>query len=126
MGHLAYYGIKGGYRTGGGFTIHCPEAEGQEAFTDRTKYNGTMDIRHNLDFDGSEGGTGKETHGEPGRTKDADAKVPRCLEEKQEMQGEKRGEGDRFIGGKISVERGVEQNSEMAPRSQGSLISPHQ
>ena len=85
-----------------------------------------MDIRHNLEAGGSAGGTGKETHGEPGRTKDADVKVPSCLEGGQEIQGEKRGEGDRFIGGKISVERGVEKNSEMAPRSQGSLISPHQ
>ena len=125
MVHLAYYGSKGGYRTGGGSTLHFPEAEGQEAFTYRTNYNGDMDIRNNLEAGGSEGGTGKETHGKPGRMKDSDAEVPSCLEGGQNMQGEKRGEGDLLISGKRSVERGVKQNSEMAPRIQGSLISPH-
>ena len=79
----------------------------------------------NLEAGGSENGTGKETHGKPGRMKDSDAEVPSCLEGGQNMQGEKRGEGDLLISGKRSVERGVKQNSEMAPRIQGSLISPH-
>ena len=29
VGHLTYCGSKGGYRTGGVFTINLPEAEGK-------------------------------------------------------------------------------------------------
>ena len=44
--------------SGGGFTIHFPEAEVQEAFTDGTDYYSTMYLIHNMEAGGLEGGTG--------------------------------------------------------------------
>ena len=59
---MAYYGSEGGYAEIGGFTLHGPEAEGKESVTEGNNYVGTMDIRHNLEAGGSEGGTGKKVN----------------------------------------------------------------
>ena len=88
-------------------------------------YYGAMDLRRNLEAGKSEGGTGKEAHGKPGRTQDADTMVPSGLEGAQEMQGEESRGLYRVISGELLVERGMEKNSEVVLRSQGSPSSPH-
>ena len=60
--YLAYYGREGEYEGKGGFKLHGPEAEGQEAFNEGKNCVSTMDIRHNLEVVGSEGGTRKKAH----------------------------------------------------------------
>ena len=60
-------------------------------------YDGTMNLRRNLETDGSEDGTGKEAHGKPTISQDSDTKVPSRLEGGQDMQGEENGGGDRLI-----------------------------
>ena len=52
-----------------------------------------MDLRLNLEAGGSEGNTGKESHGKPERVQDTEAKVPIGLEGGNEVQGEENGEG---------------------------------
>ena len=58
--HLAYPGIEGENEAIGRFALQGSEEEFQETIKEGQNYFGTVDLRHKLEADISEDGTGKK------------------------------------------------------------------